>query len=97
MFTRKTRKPSRKLRKFFLRKKFNRIISYDDSGDKEYLGEGVGTIGAQLLGIAAIGIFTFIVAFMLFFIIKAIFGLRVDEKEENIGLDIGEHQMAAYN
>ncbi len=66
-------------------------------GDKEYLGDGVGTIGAQLLGIVAIGIFTFIVAFILFFIIKAIMGLRVDEYEENTGLDIGEHQMAAYN
>jgi len=69
-------------------------------GNKEALlidGTQYGTFGAQLLGIAAIAVFTFVFAFVVFFIIKAIFGLRVDEQEEITGLDIGEHQMSAYS
>lgn len=55
-----------------------------------------GTFGAQLTGILAIGAFTFVFAFILFFIIKATVGIRVHDEEQEIGLDIGEHEMAAY-
>jgi len=58
--------------------------------------EGVGTFGAQLTGIAAIGVFTFLFAFIFFYIIKVTLGVRVSEEEEEIGLDIGEHELAAY-
>jgi len=58
--------------------------------------EGVGTLGVQLLGIAAIGVFTFSFAFLVFFLLKVTVGIRVDEQEETIGLDIGEHQAVAY-
>jgi Amt family ammonium transporter len=50
----------------------------------------------QLAGIAAIGAFTFIFAFVLFFVIKAVMGLRVEAEEETEGLDIGEHGNHAY-
>jgi len=50
----------------------------------------------QLIGIAAIGAFTFIFAFAVFFVLKATVGIRVDEEEEARGLDIGEHEMQAY-
>ncbi len=59
--------------------------------------EGVGTLGVQLLGIAAIGVFTFAFAFLVFFILKATVGIRVDKEEEVTGLDIGEHQSVAYS
>jgi len=52
---------------------------------------------AQLKGIAAMGVFTFIFAFALFFILKATIGIRVDEEEEEKGLDIMEHRMRAYS
>ncbi len=58
--------------------------------------EGVGTWSAQLLGIAAIGAFTFTFAFLLFYLIKVIVGIRVDKEEEIQGLDSGEHQAVAY-
>ena len=59
--------------------------------------EGVGTLGVQLLGIAAVGVFTFSFAFIIFFILKKTIGIRVDKKEEIKGLDIGEHQATAYS
>jgi Amt family ammonium transporter len=57
---------------------------------------GMPQIIAQLKGIISIGAFTFIFAFVLLVIIKAVMGLRVSEDEEKEGLDIGEHGMEAY-
>ena len=51
---------------------------------------------SQLIGIVAIGIFTFAFAFILFSIIKATMGLRVSPDEESEGLDVGEHGNVAY-
>lgn len=47
-------------------------------------------------GAISIGLFTFIFAFVLFMILKAVTGLRVSEEEEKGGLDIGEHGAEAY-
>jgi len=58
--------------------------------------EGVGGLGVQLLGIGAIGAFTFLFAFIVFFILKVTVGIRVDSEEELKGLDLGEHQAMAY-
>ncbi len=55
------------------------------------------SIGKQLMGIVAIGAFTFIFAFVLFAIIKAVMGLRVSEEEELKGLDLSEHNQEAYS
>ncbi len=58
---------------------------------------GVGTdFMAQLIGVAAVGAFCFTTALLIFYGIKAIIGIRVDEKEEVEGLDIYEHGMHAY-
>lgn len=51
----------------------------------------------QLIGVGAIGAFTFGFAFLLFFILKSTMGIRVSEEEELLGLDIGEHEMQAYS
>lgn len=58
--------------------------------------EGTGTLAVQLLGIGAIGLFTFAFAFITFYLIKIVVGIRVDIEEEVHGLDIGEHQAVAY-
>lgn len=50
----------------------------------------------QLIGIIAVGLFTFAFAFGLFLAIKAIMGLRVPEEEEIEGLDLVEHGIEAY-
>jgi Amt family ammonium transporter len=57
---------------------------------------GLPQLISQFLGIAAIGAFTFVFAYALFAIIKAVMGLRVSEEEEVGGLDIGEHGNEAY-
>ena len=59
-------------------------------------GEGVGTLYAQLVGIAAIGVFTFTFSFAVFFILKIAFGIRVSTEEEVKGLDVEEHDLSAY-
>ncbi len=50
----------------------------------------------QLLGVAAYGVVAFSAALVLFYAIKISIGLRVDEEEERLGLDITEHGMEAY-
>ena len=59
--------------------------------------DGYGSFSAQIIGIFAIGVFTFVFAFTLFYIIKVTMGLRVDEEEEEKGLDIMEHELTAYS
>lgn len=54
------------------------------------------SIGTQLLGVAAYGVFTVACATILFLGIKVTMGLRVDPEEEIEGLDDGEHAMHAY-
>ncbi|MCB0607456.1 MAG: ammonium transporter [Lewinellaceae bacterium] len=50
----------------------------------------------QFYGTMSIGIFTFIFAFGLMYILKVTMGIRVSEEEELKGLDVGEHEMNAY-
>lgn len=55
-----------------------------------------GNFGVQLIGALAGFIFAFVAALILFVILKAVMGIRVSEAEELEGLDLGEHDMAAY-
>ena len=57
---------------------------------------GSATIGAQLLGILAYGAFTFVASLILWMILKAVVGIRVDEEAEINGLDMSELGMEAY-
>lgn len=56
-----------------------------------FYGGGFDLLIKQLTGIVSVGIWTAITITITFFIIKKIFGLRVSEREEIIGLDIEEH------
>lgn len=58
---------------------------------------GVGEFSDQLIGILAIGAFSFTVAFFLFYVLKITMGIRVSLEEEEKGLDIMEHEMRAYS
>jgi Amt family ammonium transporter len=51
---------------------------------------------AQTIGVAAYAIPCFVSALVLFMLLKATLGIRVDEEEEMMGLDVGEHGMLAY-
>jgi len=57
---------------------------------------GVGQLMSQAIGVVAIGVFTCLFAGGLFMTIKYTMGLRVSNAEEIEGLDLGEHDMAAY-
>jgi Amt family ammonium transporter len=53
-------------------------------------------LGAQALGVTAAFVAVFGVSFLVFFLIKATYGLRVKPDEERYGLDIVEHGMWGY-
>ena len=53
-------------------------------------------LGAQGLGVVAAFAAVFAVSFLVFFVIKATYGLRVRPEEERYGLDIVEHGMWGY-
>lgn len=55
-----------------------------------------GNWGAQITGIIAIGVFTFVVSAVVWFILKAVTGIRVSEEDEINGLDMAELGMEAY-
>ena len=54
------------------------------------------TLTAQLTGIVAYGVFTFVGSLIVWFILKATMGIRVSEKAEINGLDSAELGMEAY-
>jgi len=57
---------------------------------------GVGQLLSQIIGVCAIGVFTSLFAGMVFLVLKTTMGLRVSAAEETEGLDLHEHDMAAY-
>jgi Amt family ammonium transporter len=59
-------------------------------------GSGVEQLGVQALGVVAAFSAVFVVSFIVFFLIKATYGLRVKPEEERYGLDIVEHGMWGY-
>ena len=55
-----------------------------------------GNWGAQITGIIAYGVFTFVVAGVVWIILKGVMGIRVSEEAEINGLDMAELGMEAY-
>ena len=52
--------------------------------------------GTQIVGIVSYGVFTLVCSFIVWFILKAIMGLRVSPEEEAMGLDKAEIGVEAY-
>ena len=62
-----------------------------------FYGGGFKLLGIQLTGFVSVAAWAVVTITITFFIIKAIFGLRVTEEEEIIGLDATEHGLpSAY-
>ena len=57
---------------------------------------GDASLGTQIMGILAYGIFTFVVSLVVWYILKGIMGIRVSEEAEINGLDTSELGMEAY-
>ena len=68
------------------------------AGTGLFYGGGFKLLGIQLLGMASIIAYTAVTIIITFALIRAIFGLRVSEEEEIIGLDSTEHGLpSAYS
>ena len=62
-----------------------------------FYGGGFHQLGLQLIGFVSVAAWTAVTITITFVVIKAIFGLRVSEEEEIIGLDATEHGLpSAY-
>ena len=57
---------------------------------------GDASLGVQLYSILVVGVFTVVASAIVWFILKAVLGIRVGEEEEITGLDTTELGMEAY-
>jgi ammonium transporter, Amt family len=74
-----------------------RLADLNGVGDAGLVYSGsIHQLAVQGLGVAAAFGSVFTVSFVVFFVIKATYGLRVSPEEERYGLDIVEHGMWGY-
>ncbi|MBI1922839.1 ammonium transporter [Candidatus Poribacteria bacterium] len=66
------------------------------TADGLFFGGGLGLFGKQFLGVLTVGAYTLFLSLGVWWVIKAIFDLRVEEDAEVTGLDISEMGMEAY-
>jgi Amt family ammonium transporter len=59
-------------------------------------GGGFHQLGVQLLGLVAVGAFTFTASFLVLGAMKATVGIRTEPEVEAMGLDVSEHGMWGY-
>ena len=60
------------------------------------LSNGDASFVTQIIGIVAIGAYTFIISFVVWTVLKMVIGVRIDEEGEADGLDKAECGMEAY-
>jgi Amt family ammonium transporter len=74
-----------------------RLAEFNGIGQEGLLYSGDPTqLGVQVVGVAAAFAVVFTLSFITFAAIKAVFGLRVPDEDEDAGLDITEHGMYGY-
>ena len=74
-----------------------RLAEYNAVGEGGLIYTGsFEQLGAQALGVVSAFAAVFAISFLVFFLIKATYGLRVKPEEERYGLDIVEHGMWGY-
>src|SRR3954447_6664479 len=61
-----------------------------------FYGGGFHQLGVQVLGLLAVGAFTFSASFGTLWAFKRVWGIRVDAETETAGLDVSEHGMWGY-
>lgn len=62
-----------------------------------FFGGGAAMLGTQALGVFVIGIFSFIVTFILMKIMQKTFGIRISKREESAGIDAVSFGVEAYS
>ena len=70
------------------------LIPYPKAG--LFFGGSIEQLLYQLIGVVSIVIWSFSTSFLVWYVLKKIIGIRVSQREEVDGLDIGEHGMEAY-
>ncbi|MEC8023968.1 MAG: ammonium transporter [Myxococcota bacterium] len=75
---------------------FAESIYSADVGNGLFFEGGPGLLISQFYGVTTVGLFTLSVSFFAWKVIDKLIGLRVDEEEEAIGLDLAEMGMSAY-
>jgi len=61
-----------------------------------FYGGGITQLWSQLVAVAAVGVFTISLSLVVWAVIKATVGLRVEADSEMRGLDLAEMGMEAY-
>ena len=61
------------------------------------LSNSAASFGAQLYGVIAINVFVFVVSFIIWYIMKMFFGIRISEEAEKLGTDKSEVGVMAYS
>src|SRR6188472_3488125 len=59
-------------------------------------GGGLHQLGIQVLGLVAVGAFTFTASFLVLGLMKVTVGIRTEPHVEGMGLDVSEHGMWGY-
>jgi Amt family ammonium transporter len=59
-------------------------------------GGGGSQLSIQAIGVAAYGAWAVITSLIVLYVLKATIGLRVSEEDEKAGLDVSEHDEAAF-
>jgi Amt family ammonium transporter len=73
------------------------LAAYNAVGDPGLVYSGsFHQLGIQALGVVVVFGFVFVTSYIVFFLIKKTYGLRVSAEEEDAGLDISEHGMYGY-
>jgi Amt family ammonium transporter len=53
-------------------------------------------LGKQLVGVLVVGVYSFVMSWVLFRLVNLVIPLRVSEQDERIGLDLTQHREAGY-
>jgi Amt family ammonium transporter len=67
--------------------------------DGAFFGGGWGLFGEQVLAVAVVGAFSFVVSLLIGLVLKAVLpkGIRVSDDEEEQGLDVTQHSETGYS
>lgn len=75
----------------------NYLPGTEDAVTGVLYGGGFALLGVQAIGVVSVAAWTVGTSFVLFFVLKKAFGLRVDKVVEIEGLDVHEHGIEAYS
>ncbi|MCX5684756.1 MAG: ammonia channel protein, partial [Planctomycetota bacterium] len=67
----------------------------DAGGDGLFFGNA-GQLGIQALAVGTTLVYSGVGTFIIYKVLDAVIGMRVSERDENVGLDLSQHRESAY-